>query len=47
MKINSLNVLQDRPMIIRNEDVKALTVEIPKGHKHLRTTIKFDNGKVQ
>ncbi len=26
-------------MIIRNEDVKELLVEIPEGHKHLRTTI--------
>ncbi|NWF76447.1 MAG: hypothetical protein HXY53_07775 [Nitrospirae bacterium] len=26
-------------MIIHNEDIKELTVEIPKGHKHLRTTI--------
>ncbi len=32
-------------MIIRNEEVKELTVEIPEGHKHLRTIIKFENGK--
>lgn len=26
-------------MILRNEDIKELIVEIPEGHKHLRTTI--------
>jgi hypothetical protein len=26
-------------MLIHNEDIKELTVEIPEGHKHLRTTI--------
>ena len=26
-------------MIVKNEDVKKLIVEIPEGHKHLRTTI--------
>ncbi len=31
-------------MIIRNEDIKALLTEIPEGHKHLRTTIFFENG---
>ncbi len=31
-------------MIIRNEDIKELTAEIPEGHKHLRTTIIFRDG---
>jgi hypothetical protein len=26
-------------MIIKNEDIKELTAEIPERHKHLRTTI--------
>lgn len=31
-------------MIIRNEDIKELTTEIPEGHKHLRTTIILQDG---
>lgn len=31
-------------MIIRNEDIKELITEIPDGHKHLRTTIIFQDG---
>ncbi|KAF0143314.1 MAG: hypothetical protein FD156_2733 [Nitrospirae bacterium] len=31
-------------MIIRNEDIKELIAEIPEGHRHLRTTIKFQDG---
>ncbi len=31
-------------MIIHNEDIKELTAEIPEGHKHLRTTIVFQDG---
>lgn len=31
-------------MIIHNEDIKELTVEIPEGHKHLRTTIVLQDG---
>jgi len=31
-------------MIIRNEDVKELVVEIPDGHKHLRTTVRLQDG---
>lgn len=31
-------------MIIRNEDIKELTAEIPEGHRHLRTTIKLQDG---
>lgn len=31
-------------MIIRNEDIKSLTAEIPEGHKHLRTTIVLNDG---
>ena len=32
-------------MIVRNKDVKEITVEIPEGHKHIRTTIVFNGGK--
>jgi len=32
-------------LLIRNEDIKELTVEIPEGHKHLRTTIVLQDGK--
>lgn len=31
-------------MIIRNEDIKELIAEIPEGHRHLRTTIRFQDG---
>lgn len=31
-------------MIIHNEDIKELTAEVPKGHKHLRTTIVLQDG---
>ncbi len=33
-----------RKVIIRNEDIKELTAEIPEGHKHLRTTIVLTDG---
>ena len=32
-------------MIIVNEDVNELTIEIPEGHKHLRTTIMLQDGR--
>jgi hypothetical protein len=31
-------------MIIKNEDIKELTAEIPEGHRHLRTTIALQDG---
>ena len=31
-------------MIVTNEDVLELIAEIPKGHKHIRTTLKFQDG---
>ncbi len=31
-------------MIIKNEDIKEITAEIPEGHKHLRTTIVLQDG---
>jgi hypothetical protein len=31
-------------MTIHNEDIRELTAEIPEGHKHLRTTIVFQDG---
>ncbi|MBI5675193.1 MAG: hypothetical protein HZC48_05085 [Nitrospirae bacterium] len=33
-----------KKVIIRNEDIKSLTAEIPEGHKHLRTTIVLNDG---
>lgn len=32
-------------MIIKNEDVKEVIIEIPEGHKHLRTTLLLKNGR--
>ena len=32
-------------MIVGNEDIEELTAEIPEGHKHLRVTIKFNDGR--
>jgi hypothetical protein len=32
-------------MIVKNEDVKELIAEIPEGHKHLRATIVFQDGR--
>jgi len=31
-------------MIVRNEDVKELTSEIPEGHKHLRVSMTLYDG---
>lgn len=35
---------QEKIMILRNEDIKELFIEIPEGHKHLSTTIIFQDG---
>lgn len=32
-------------MNIRNEDILELTAEIPEGHKHVRTTLMFEDGR--
>jgi hypothetical protein len=32
-------------MDITNRDVKEIITEIPEGHKHLRTTLIFEDGK--
>ena len=32
-------------MIVINEDIMELIAEIPEGHQHIRTTIKFQDGK--
>jgi len=32
-------------MIVSNEEVQGVVVEIPEGHRHLRTTIKLQNGQ--
>ncbi len=31
-------------MVIKNEDIKELIVEVPEGHKHLRTIIVLKDG---
>lgn len=31
-------------MNMRNEDIKELVVEIPEGHKHLRTSMLLEDG---
>lgn len=30
-------------MLIRNEDVRKVVVEVPKGHEHVRTTITLED----
>lgn len=32
-------------MIVSNEEVKGVVVEIPEGHRHLRTTIVLQDGR--
>ncbi len=32
-------------MIIANEEVQELIAEIPEGHKHMRTTVKLQDGR--
>ena len=32
-------------VIVRNEDIKEIITEIPEGHKHVRTTMVFQDGK--
>jgi hypothetical protein len=32
-------------LIIANEDIKEIRAEIPEGHSHLRTTIRFHDGR--
>ncbi len=32
------------PMNIRNEDIKEVLVEIPEGHRHIRTKISLQDG---
>jgi hypothetical protein len=32
-------------MIVSNEEVKSVIVEIPDGHRHLRTTIVLQDGR--
>jgi hypothetical protein len=36
--------MEQEKMNIRNEDIKEILVEIPEGHKHLRTTIYLQDG---
>ncbi|MGE5239568.1 MAG: hypothetical protein ACM3ON_12280 [Chloroflexota bacterium] len=31
-------------MVIRNEDVEELSIEVPEGHRHLRTTLVLQDG---
>jgi hypothetical protein len=31
-------------MIIHNEDIRELIAEVPEGHRHIRTTILFQDG---
>jgi len=37
---------EDKEMIFKNEDIKEVVMEVPEGHRHLRTTfITQDGGK--
>lgn len=31
-------------MRLRNEDIREVVVEIPEGHRHVRTTVKLEDG---
>lgn len=31
-------------MDIRNEDIREMRIEVPEGHKHLRTTLSLQDG---
>jgi hypothetical protein len=33
------------PIVIKNEDVREVFLEVPEGHKHLRTTIVLSDGR--
>ncbi len=35
---------EEKEIVLRNEDVQAVIVEVPKGHRHLRTTLVLANG---
>jgi hypothetical protein len=35
---------QEDMMIVHNEDIQELITEIPEGHKHVRTTLRFEDG---
>jgi len=32
-------------MILRNEDIREIILEVPEGHRHLRTTIYLKDGE--
>lgn len=32
-------------VIVHNEDIREIVTEIPEGHKHVRTTLVFQDGK--
>jgi hypothetical protein len=34
----------DVARVVRNEEVAGIVAEVPEGHRHLRTTITFDDG---
>lgn len=36
--------MEKKAFVFRNEDVQSIIVEIPEGHKHLRTTIVLADG---
>ncbi len=43
--VTSKNPREEVCMVIANEEVQELIAEIPEGHKHLRTTIKLQDGR--
>lgn len=36
--------MEPKTFVFRNEDVQSIVVEIPEGHKHIRTTITLVDG---
>lgn len=39
-----MTVGTERETVVRNEDVASVVVEIPEGHRHLRTTVTLADG---
>lgn len=36
--------MEPKSLVFRNEDVQSIVVEIPEGHRHIRTTIVLADG---
>ena len=36
--------MKERVRVVPNEEVEEVTIEVPEGHRHLRTTLRFSDG---